>query len=295
MKYNNEFKIIDTPNKAYLLGLMYSDGCVSVGKRRGYHSYTTKISLTDKQIILDIFERFPFFNYAEVDFSRYNSANKLQYQIVSGVVKLGKDFIENGVLPRKSLDNKDNLCFPDIPDNLISHFIRGYFDGDGTIYSTIRRPTHYRVEIYSVSKDFLLKMANYIRDTLKIKVVFRKKNNREGFIYIINIHRGKDVLKFKDFIYYDSDLKLNRKKDEFDNAHDRTCTEQNIKNTIQKNKKNNVQCPRCKSYHVHKSGKCHITFKQRFLCKDCCRKFNQAHLKSGEFRENPEVDNPEPS
>ena len=43
------------------------------------------------------------------------------------------DLIKQGCVPNKSLI----LTFPNkyqVPKNLINHFIRGYFDGDGSIY-----------------------------------------------------------------------------------------------------------------------------------------------------------------
>lgn len=41
------------------------------------------------------------------------------------------DLCKHGCVPNKSLI----LTFPrTIPDNLIHHFIRGYFDGDGSVF-----------------------------------------------------------------------------------------------------------------------------------------------------------------
>jgi hypothetical protein len=57
--YNEHFfDVIDTPEKAYFLGLMYSDGCVWHTERTGktgniLYEYCTSISLqeTDKDIL----------------------------------------------------------------------------------------------------------------------------------------------------------------------------------------------------------------------------------------------------
>lgn len=48
--------------------------------------------------------------------------------------KMVRDLLELGILPRKSL----NLRFPDIPDQHLNHFIGGYFDGDGYIYTFLK-------------------------------------------------------------------------------------------------------------------------------------------------------------
>lgn len=49
IKYKGEFKNIDTPEKAYVLGLIYSDGCVMV---YGKGSYRVSITLHEDDLPL---------------------------------------------------------------------------------------------------------------------------------------------------------------------------------------------------------------------------------------------------
>ena len=62
MKYNGELKIIDTQDKAYLLGQIYGDG-YNGGEK--YHSY--KVVLTSNKGDIDVYrklqEKFPFFTF----------------------------------------------------------------------------------------------------------------------------------------------------------------------------------------------------------------------------------------
>ena len=62
MKYNGELKIIDTQDKAYLLGQIYGDG-YNGGEK--CHSY--KVVLTSNKGDIDVYrklqERFPFFTF----------------------------------------------------------------------------------------------------------------------------------------------------------------------------------------------------------------------------------------
>ena len=64
MEYNREFKIIDTEEKAYFLGLMYADGSISKARRRNstYVKHQVQISLIDEDLIRDLHNLFPFFN-----------------------------------------------------------------------------------------------------------------------------------------------------------------------------------------------------------------------------------------
>ena len=83
MDYNNEFKEIDSEEKAYFLGFMYADGCLSKIKRSNstYIKHQVQISLTDKQIIDDFKSLFPFFNLQVFDFGKYKSSWSKQYAL----------------------------------------------------------------------------------------------------------------------------------------------------------------------------------------------------------------------
>jgi hypothetical protein len=114
------FEKIDTDFKAYMIGLLLSDG--NVGK----NSYTIKIKLQrgDRQLLLDIATQI----YGEPKLYEYDSSpncSTLQF----GSKKIHQDLSKYGVIPNKTYNHFD---FPNIPEELVSSFVRGYFDGDGT-------------------------------------------------------------------------------------------------------------------------------------------------------------------
>ena len=74
MNYNLEFEKIDSENKAYVLGLLYADGCIT-------NLNTIRISLIDKQLILDVQKEFKFFNLGSFDYSIYNITGQ---QVLAG-------------------------------------------------------------------------------------------------------------------------------------------------------------------------------------------------------------------
>ena len=83
------------------------------------------------------------------------------------------DLIKQGCVPRKSLI----LTFPNtnqVPENLINHFIRGYFDGDGSISYGIR-------ERYSVRKKQNLKRIAVKADFVGTKEMLNEINKRVNF------------------------------------------------------------------------------------------------------------------
>jgi len=117
------FKEINTPEKAYFLGLLHADG--SIVKRTNADKFNMTISLheQDKKILL----RFAQCINLEPERVTANPQlrGSLQYKISIGI----QEFIEP-ILTLKSPEILNKL-----PSNMYSHFIRGVFDGDGSIYN----------------------------------------------------------------------------------------------------------------------------------------------------------------
>lgn len=130
-KYNfNEdiFEKIDTEEKAYWLGFLYADGNVSEYK----NDIEVGLAEKDKEQI----EKLKSFYQtdAPIKVKRKKTDGKIYvgYALTVTSQKTKQDLIEKGCIPTKSLI----LKFPNneqVPENLISHFVRGYFDGDGSV------------------------------------------------------------------------------------------------------------------------------------------------------------------
>ena len=112
MNYQDEFKIIDTKEKAYLLGLFYADGCVTTRN-------AVRISLIDEQLIDDLKILFPFFNKNSYDFSKHSKNNKRQYSLSKKNKVLHQDFINCGVINNKSQENSEFLNLDNIPKEFL--------------------------------------------------------------------------------------------------------------------------------------------------------------------------------
>lgn len=135
-KYNideNYFEVINTPNKAYWLGFLYADGCVSERHKKGKTSYILELTLAEK----DIFhlEKLKMCLKSNAPIKHRIIKNKYEAcRITICNKKICEDLIKLGCTPRKSL----TLTFPteeQVPKELIPHFIRGYLDGDGCVYN----------------------------------------------------------------------------------------------------------------------------------------------------------------
>ena len=150
------FENIDTPNKAYILGLFYADGTVSKDGRQ------IAISLQERdKSILDALNH-EFAGDRKLVFIPYNDKNpnwQNQYCLSISNKKFNADLRSHGVVPNKSLV----LEFPkNIPDKLISHFVRGYFDGDGNLSKSEDRCT------LISTNSFCIELSKIIKDKLDV-------------------------------------------------------------------------------------------------------------------------------
>lgn len=148
--------------------------------------------------------------------------------------RLYNDLKNHGCIPQKSLIIK----FPTISDELVPHFIRGYFDGDGTVgiykNSSIKDAITLRSGFCSGSKEFIEKLYSYLpvkKATIKKNV---RNNNGAGFVYTINFSVN-DSLKLYLYMYPDNtNIYLKRKKDIFDDFIKQRRSETIIKTSLSK-------------------------------------------------------------
>ncbi len=202
------FNEIDTEEKAYLLGLIYSDGCIAkdIPQKR---KITIALCEEDRDLLVDIANRFSLCSptYIKPQENRYS--NNGQYKI-----HLYKEFWE----PIYNLNMKETL--PNINNCLINHFIRGIFDGDGCI-SIDKRTLVYKF----VSGTFYilfnkLEHAQIVQDIIckntsvnPTKIVGIKTHTE--FVYRIRWSGSKNIIKIRDWIYNNSSISLSRKKNKF--------------------------------------------------------------------------------
>lgn len=134
-QFNKDFFKTWTPEMAYVLGFMYADGNImdSVISRTQYVSFDS----ADKEIIEKIKIALSSNHKIQIKPERIavhlNGAYKSReaFRLRIGSREMFADLLKLGLTPRKSLITE----FPhDIPVDCLSHFVRGYFDGDGCVH-----------------------------------------------------------------------------------------------------------------------------------------------------------------
>ena len=189
-----------SPQMAYLLGLLFSDGTVEntqKSSRTCYFAFTSKdfdLIQQVKELLSSshtIHTRKPLWQKIK---NKEYFCNKTFYLRV-GSKNMYQDLVKLGLKPRKSL----TLKFPRVPDSLLSFFIRGYFDGDGCIYVNRKNNKELKVIFTCGSKKFLKRLSTILQERINTSP---KSIPKSTGAYRLAF-RKFDSLKILNFLYKD--------------------------------------------------------------------------------------------
>ena len=203
---SNYFEKIDTQNKAYFLGLIAADGSVfqcNKGK------IVFSISLIDKDLLDLLSTEICGSDKLVREVKRkYRDGSSKMYEIKFSDEIFTNNLISNGILINKTF----TLDFPNIDEEFISHYIRGYLDGDGTVYKFSGKLF---IAFYG-NKIFIPKLRDYLfnNNILETKYAIIDRGNHCS----IHISSKKANLSMYNYIYNNSNIYLKRKKSIFDFA-----------------------------------------------------------------------------
>ena len=201
----NYFDEIDSEEKAYWLGFIYADGYIRERKTGN----SLEIKLAVKYIKhLELFRE-----HLKSTHKITEGVNKVKYKggisqskiccIAIYSSKIVESIKKQGVHSQKTF----SITKPNIEEKLMNHFLRGYFDGDGS-FSFNSSKYIIKTQIVSASDDF----QNFIIEELK-------KNQININLYSqikLQIQNKIDNLKFYDYIYKNATIYLARKKDKYE-------------------------------------------------------------------------------
>lgn len=203
------FDNIDTQEKAYILGLLYSDGSNTISKG------TVSISLQEED--KDLLEQINCImrNGKPLEYLDYSNKNdfgyhyKNQYRLLCFSSYMCSKLSELGVVPNKSL----KIQFPTFIDkNLIRHFIRGVYDGDGSVSQGYRNPNNRPILLtITCTKQFCEELQKVVFNEIGIRGGIHEASCHNGITKVFVISGRNVVKKFLDWLYEDSTIYLARK------------------------------------------------------------------------------------
>ncbi|MEK7184657.1 MAG: hypothetical protein AAB683_00785 [Patescibacteria group bacterium] len=204
-KFNKEFFKKWSPEMSYILGFLFADGNIIKTKR---NTHFTSLYTAD----YDLLHAMRGFIGSNHKISERRSETGVVYVVQIGSKELFNDLILLGLTPNKAR----RMELPKIPKKYAKDFVRGYFDGDGNVWSGLTNTTRKRktktilVAFTSASVGFLhslfllLKKQGLIGGSL-----FKSKKGNYGRLQYSTL----DALKSYKIMYNKSDkLFLNRKK-----------------------------------------------------------------------------------
>lgn len=185
----NYFDLIDSEEKAYFLGYIMADGNVSIINSQ--YSLKIHIAIQDRDIVDKFLKAINSSNKTKV------KTNSNSYYVSLTSVHMCKELIDLGVIPNKT--GKEFIS-KDIPKDLIRHYVRGVFDGDG-------------ITDISRKRSGFVGSVNIINNILEILnenlTTFRAGKNKK-VVYFLGGKKFSKKLYY--YLYEDSTIWLERKR-----------------------------------------------------------------------------------
>lgn len=200
------FDKIDNEHKAYWLGFIYADGCHNVER----YSLSIVLQENDSDLLWEFYEDIKcdkivqrYYNYK---YHRFYASVHIQHP------HLSQALLNKGVFQNKSF----KITFPTediIPKELLKHFVRGYFDGDGCL--TIPKDKSKTSWSIIGNYTFVERVKQYIENSIPNYSLTIRKQSQSSNIYTIG-KGGRIVVKqFLDWLYKDATIYLKRKYDKY--------------------------------------------------------------------------------
>lgn len=209
------FDNIDSEAKAYWLGFFYADGYISKHKH-GTPLFGISLSKRDESHL----EKFK---------SDIESTYPVKTYKVTGGYKVGIEYVRLLMKSQNTYEklkeygvdhNKSKTCtFPssDIVDEQYQrHFIRGYFDGNGSIakHSKSKKgQQEYCLKICG-TKEMLEAIASLM--PVNINKLSQRHPDRDNNNYSLEIGGRRQVVAILNFLYMNSNISLDRKRELYD-------------------------------------------------------------------------------
>lgn len=170
---------------AYVLGWLYTDG--------NLHSGRITLGLADKEPLLKVLKLMesnaPIFYSEEKKFNGVTSGAIYYFQISN--IKIYNDLITLGLTPKKSR----TITFPKVPETYLRHFVRGCWDGDGSVYISNKNIFAHYVTGSKLFIEILVKKLKSVG--LPDRTIYQSKDT---CCYYIR-YSGKSCIKLFKFFY----------------------------------------------------------------------------------------------
>lgn len=199
---NNEdfFSMIDTDEKAYWLGFIMADGCISENKNKS-NSIRIALQASDADHLKKFCDAIGTNRPVLINARKSDGRKYAAVEISSN--KMYNDLISKGCFPRKTWGNTQI----DLDDTMLqAAFIRGYFDGDGSISDNFEINSLYKTMVSIVGfESNMIKFKEFLNH-VGINATYRLDSDQSqytsGLPFGAIVFQNKlERYKFLKFIY----------------------------------------------------------------------------------------------
>lgn len=191
----NYFEKIDTPEKAYWLGFIFGDGCLTP------QNNSLQITLQDRDIgHLEKFKKAIGSTHPIKTFISKSGkgVGKPYCKITIVNKKMALDLLSHNVVHRKTYD----LRWPNtLPKELDNHFVRGKFDSDGCLCITNPKKFYFCVTSFYA---FLSELKSHIEEKVEINCLisefYKEEKSSAGNLWVAG---NRQILKVLEWLFQD--------------------------------------------------------------------------------------------
>jgi hypothetical protein len=205
---NEDFFKKWTPQMAWVLGVIYTDGCLM----RPYGSVKGRLNLSQKEPELIEKVLMLLNSNAKLLFTPKRGITGAVHRVSISNAEVYQDLEKLGITPRKSL----SLTFPEVPVPLVRHFIRGCWDGDGSVYLEKNVTSKPCASYVSGSKNFIEQLVRHLVNLgLPDRTIHKSTRSKNPSYYFR--YSGQPCVKLYHVLYdgIDENMYLSRKHDRF--------------------------------------------------------------------------------
>jgi len=206
------------PNVAYVLGYIWADGCVHRNGEAGLQ-LSFGITTSDEHLLLDILADMRATvavhrrGKSQTSFAgKATTSNPFTTATISSVPLVNCLMTRHGIPFRKTYANPE---FPPVPDQFVSHFARGFLDGDGCVTLRTTRGSPCGSVQWIGSPRFVLGLQQAIVRLAGVPALTVAKS--KGLVSI-RWSAKQDIHRLHRWVYQGSpELFLKRKREVWDN------------------------------------------------------------------------------
>lgn len=204
-------------HSAYLLGFWFADGYITIQPRGKTNRKIWGLANTNHAGLINCIKQFSAKIPNPIKKREVHHKQCYHFRVRSEHMF---DFCYNLTKTTRKSDNK--LSFPAIPADILHHFVRGYFDGDGSIHNALYKTRHNKI-VCNLRTSFtagnntgpwLYELRDLLHNTINTgnkKVVIGSNSSKLAF--------GQyDSYLLCTWMYRDATIFFENKKEIWDNA-----------------------------------------------------------------------------